>query len=91
MGINYFKTALRYLKRNKLLSFINIMGLAVGLACTSLILLWILHERSYDRFHEDEQRLYRMSVRWIVRFESGANRGRSTQSRPANQLAGKIR
>jgi putative ABC transport system permease protein len=55
---NYLKIALRNLKRNKGFSFINIVGLAIGMASAILILLWIQHEWSYDRFHEKKGRIY---------------------------------
>ncbi|HSF45033.1 MAG TPA: ABC transporter permease [Chitinophagaceae bacterium] len=55
---NYLKIALRNLKRNKGFSFINILGLAIGMASAMLILLWIQHERSYDKFHENKDRIY---------------------------------
>ncbi|MTI87895.1 MAG: FtsX-like permease family protein [Balneolaceae bacterium] len=57
---NYLKTALRNLLKNKGFSFINIAGLAVGLASCLLILLYIFHESSYDRFHEKSDRIYRI-------------------------------
>jgi len=56
---NYLKTAWRNLKRHKGYSFINISGLAIGIACTIIILLWIQHELSYDQFHENADQLYR--------------------------------
>jgi putative ABC transport system permease protein len=56
---NYLTIALRYLKRHKIYSFINISGLAVGMACCVLILLWINDEIRYDRFHEQTENLYR--------------------------------
>jgi putative ABC transport system permease protein len=55
---NYFKIALRNLKRSKSFSFINIIGLAVGMASAVLILLWIQNETSYDQFHEKKDRVY---------------------------------
>ena len=57
---NYVKVALRNLKRHKIYASINISGLATGLACCILILLWINHEISYDRFHEQTDNLYRV-------------------------------
>ena len=48
---NYLKIALRNLWRHKGYSFINIAGLAVGMACTLFILLWVQDELSFDRFH----------------------------------------
>jgi putative ABC transport system permease protein len=59
---NYATITWRNIKRHKTYSFINIAGLAVGLACCLLIALWILDERSYDRFHENCDRLYRVVV-----------------------------
>ncbi len=55
---NYFLLAMRNLKRNKVFSFINIMGLALGLACSLLILLWVRDERSIDDYHINGSRLY---------------------------------
>src|SRR5882757_6620175 len=47
---NYLKTAWRNLTRNKAFSLINILGLALGLACSLLIFLWVQDERNTDRF-----------------------------------------
>ena len=57
---SYIKTALRNIKKYKGYSFINIAGLAVGMACCILIFLWIQDETGYDRFHDYEERLYRV-------------------------------
>jgi ABC-type antimicrobial peptide transport system permease subunit len=59
---NYATITWRNMRRQKTYSFINIAGLAVGLACCLLITLWILDECSYDRFHENHDRLYRVVV-----------------------------
>ena len=56
---NYIKTTLRHMKRNKVYSFINIAGLAVGLACFVLILLFVRFELSFDDFHENGEQIYR--------------------------------
>jgi len=55
---NYGKTIRRNFLRSKTFSFINITGLAVGMASALLILLWIRHEMSYDLFHEKKDRIY---------------------------------
>ena len=55
---NFFTIAWRNLLRNKGFSFINISGLAIGMASAILILLWIQNELSMDRFHAKEDRLY---------------------------------
>jgi len=57
---NYFLIALRNLLRNKLFSAVNILGLAIGLACCFIILLHIRYEFSYDRFHEKADQIYRL-------------------------------
>jgi len=55
---NYLKTAFRNLWKNKAFSFINIMGLALGLACSLLIMLWVSDEYKVDAFHRNGPRLY---------------------------------
>ncbi len=57
---NYIKIALRNIKKHKGYSFINIAGLAIGMACCILILLWVQHEVSYNRFHENADDIYRI-------------------------------
>ena len=57
---NYFKTAIRNLKRYKGYAFINILGLAVGIAACLLIFLVIQFETSFDRFHSKEKNIYRV-------------------------------
>jgi putative ABC transport system permease protein len=57
---HYLIVALRALGRRKGFSFLNIAGLAVGMACGILILLAVRHDLSYDRFHEHADRIYRV-------------------------------
>ena len=57
---NYVKIAFRNIKRHKGYSFINVMGLALGLACCIFIMLWIIDELSFDRFFENSERIYRI-------------------------------
>lgn len=57
---NYFKIAFRSLIRNRIFSILNISGLAIGMACSVLIYLWIMDEISYDTFHENSPNLYRV-------------------------------
>ena len=54
---NYFKVAWRNLVRNKAFSTINILGLALGLTCSMLIMLWVQDERSVDGFHKNGKQL----------------------------------
>jgi putative ABC transport system permease protein len=55
---NYLVITLRNIKRNKGFSFINITGLAVGMAACLLILLWVRDELSFNRFHENAENIY---------------------------------
>jgi putative ABC transport system permease protein len=57
---NYFNIAFRSLWRNKLLSFVNIAGLSIGLACVMLIMLFVNDEFSFDKFQQNGNRLYRL-------------------------------
>jgi putative ABC transport system permease protein len=66
---NYFKIALRNLLKSTTYSFINITGLAVGLAVSILLLLWVNDELSYDRFNVHADNLYRLAPK----FGDGAN------------------
>ncbi len=57
---NYFISAIRNLLRNKSFALINILGLATGLACVILFFLWVTDEISYDRFHDNKDRIYNL-------------------------------
>jgi putative ABC transport system permease protein len=57
---NYFKIAFRNLWRHRVFSFINIMGLTVGMTACLLIFLYVRFELSYDKFHPKADRIYRM-------------------------------
>ena len=61
---NYFKTALRNLRKNKLYSAINIFGLTVGLAACLLIGVYINHELSYDKFNVNANRIVRATMEY---------------------------
>lgn len=56
---NYLKIALRNLFKNKIYSFINVAGLAIGFLCFTLIFIFIKNELNYDTFHEKADRIYR--------------------------------
>ncbi len=62
MIINYFKTALRNIARNKLFTFLNVLGLSLGLATAILILFWVQDELSYDRYHQNAKNIYRITA-----------------------------
>ncbi|MCP4216870.1 MAG: FtsX-like permease family protein [bacterium] len=57
---NYLLSALRNLNKTKLFSLINILGLAIGMTACLLILHYVGFERSYDTFHKDAKRIYRL-------------------------------
>jgi len=59
---NYLKVAIRNLLKQKTYSIINISGLAVGMACVLLISLYILDELSYDAFHKNADKIYRLTA-----------------------------
>ncbi len=65
---NYLKVALRRIRRRKVYAFINILGLSIGLACFMLIGLWVEDELSFDRFHENKDRIFRV----LNRMEDGS-------------------
>jgi putative ABC transport system permease protein len=80
---NYFWVALRNLKRSKVISSINILGLALGMTCCFLILLFVRDELSYDRFHQKIDRIYR--VNYFPKF-AGLPKGLSYLSLAASPL-----
>ena len=59
---NYLKIAVRNIKKYKTYSVINILGLAVGMACCFLIVLWVQNELSYNEFHQNKDDLYRVTI-----------------------------
>lgn len=60
---NYFKIALRNIIKHKGFTFINVAGLAIGIACSVLIFIFVRFELSYDTYHEKADRIYRVAVR----------------------------
>jgi ABC-type antimicrobial peptide transport system permease subunit len=62
MFSNYLKTALRNIRRHKVFAIINIIGLSIGMACTILIMRWIQYELSFDRYHLNADRIYRLAT-----------------------------
>lgn len=77
---NYFKIALRNLLRQKLYAFINVFGLALGVACCLLILLFVEHEWSFDKFHQKADRTYRAII--VEHKADGTTIGSSYQPLP---------
>src|SRR5580704_19729967 len=65
---NYFTTAWRNLRKNKIFSFINIFGLAIGMAACLLILQYVSFQLSYDQFNKNVEDIYRV---YNDRFQNG--------------------
>ena len=82
---NYFMVAIRNLLRYKVYSLINVLGLAVGMACCVLILLFVQHELRYDTFHEQSDRIYR-----VVRETRGVSGAGSFHPGTSGLLAGAL-
>ena len=59
---NFFKTALRNIFRHKTYVIINILGLAVGFACSLMIFIFVIHELGFDKFNEKYDRIYRLYI-----------------------------
>ncbi len=59
---NYFKVALRNMQRNKVNSFINIVGLAIGMACVILIVMYVQDEITYDKFFKDADHIFQVNM-----------------------------
>jgi len=85
---NYMKIAIRSLMKNSVYSFINITGLAVGIACSILILLWVRDEVSFDRFHPKLTQLHQV---WInAHFDGKINSWTSVPQPLKNALKEEI-
>ncbi|MFC2082279.1 ABC transporter permease [Bacteroidota bacterium] len=67
---NYFKIAWRNIRKQKGYSFINIFGLAVGIASCIIIMLFVFDELSYDKFYPNSDRTYRLAVRTLLNNNS---------------------
>jgi putative ABC transport system permease protein len=80
---NYLLVAWRNLRNNKLFSFISVLGLALGMTCCFLILLYVRNEISYDRFQKKADRIYRTT--YLPKF-AGATKGLPVLPPPAAPL-----
>ena len=59
---HYFKVTFRHIRKHLLISVLNIAGLAIGIACFVLIMLYVNHELNYDRHNEHFNNIYRVAV-----------------------------
>ena len=85
---NHLKIALRNILKNRLFSLINIVGLAIGIASTILILLWVQDELSYDRFNPNANMLYRAN--WDFKWNGDEGVGPGTPPPFAAKLVSDI-
>ncbi len=60
---NYLITAVRHFSRQKVITFINMFGITVGLACCMVIFLYVTDEMSYDKYHKNIDRIFRVASR----------------------------
>ncbi len=88
MIIHFLRIALRNIKKEKLYTLINISGLSIGLICAYLILLYTNHELSYDQFHRNANRMYRVGQ--INRIEEVEVREALTPPAIGNQLRSEL-
>ncbi|MFT4152872.1 ABC transporter permease [Parafilimonas sp.] len=86
---NYLKTAWRNLVSNKFYSILNISGLAIGLATGIMLLFWVQHEFSYDKFNPDAQHIYRINSSY--KASEGGNTVWGTSPAPLKPFAANIR
>ncbi|HXB44469.1 MAG TPA: ABC transporter permease, partial [Puia sp.] len=82
---NYFKIAFRNLMKHRLISFINLFGLTVGLTCCLLITTYVLHELSYDRYNKNASDIYRVT-RTFYNTDGGISLNLSTVAPPFGPL-----
>ena len=69
MIANYFRTWLRNALKYKTYAAINLLGLGIGIACCYLCVLYVLYDWSFDRFHQDHHRIYRVTGKVMIKKE----------------------
>src|SRR5580700_1339262 len=80
---SYFKTAYRFLLRNRTFSFINILGLAAGTLCCLYIVVYVRDQFSYDRQHPDAGNIYRVTTDLVLTGDRHHNATASPPIAPA--------
>jgi putative ABC transport system permease protein len=80
MIANYFKIAFRNILKSKIFSAINLIGISVGMAASILILYFVLYETSFDKFHKNAERIYRVEV---GTYRAGSLENQSALTPPA--------
>ena len=72
---NYFKVAFRGFKRHKLFTFINVVGLSIGISSALVIFLIVYRDFTFDNYHEDKDRIYRVVTDFVYSGEPFYNGG----------------
>lgn len=75
MIVNYLKIALRSILKNKLFSLINVLGLSIGICATMVIGSIVHYDFTFDTFHKDKDRIYRLTTEWESHGNTFSNRG----------------
>ncbi|MDH4195791.1 MAG: ABC transporter permease [Candidatus Aminicenantes bacterium] len=83
MIASYLRLSLRRIRRQRVYSFINVAGLAVGLACCATIILYVTNELTYDAFHPDAERIYRIAAHQITQVGDSRSAGTPGPLAPA--------
>lgn len=76
--VNYLKVALRNMRRNKFYASVNILGLAIGISCFALIMLFIIDELKYDKFNTRHERVFRV----CEKLDAEEGQGENSSSQP---------
>lgn len=71
---SYFATAFRHLLKKKTFTLINAFGLTLGMVSFLLLKIYLIHESSYDQFHKDKDRIYRLGSHWMQQGRSQGKR-----------------
>ncbi|MCE7039103.1 ABC transporter permease [Dyadobacter sp. CY312] len=87
---SYFKTSGRSLMRNKLFSSINVVGLAISMSVGLLLIAFVLDLRSYDRFHNNGERIYRITNVATFKGEQGSEKYASTSIKTGKLIRQKV-
>ncbi|MCE6988743.1 ABC transporter permease [Dyadobacter sp. CY323] len=87
---SYFKTSGRSLMRNKLFSFLNISGLAISMSVGLLLIAFVLDLRSYDKFHKNGERIYRITNVVTFKGEQGSGKFSSTSIKTGKLIREKV-
>src|SRR5476651_672405 len=72
---NYLKTAFRGFSRHKLFTFINVIGLSIGISAALVIYLIVHYDFTFDKFHKDSDRIYRVVTNFTFEGQPGYNGG----------------